>query len=138
VFETAPIERIVITAPLRRRVAVASQAADERGQPQESTMARYRMDDGTIIDTEKAAQNWNETTDWDGRNHISRPTGGQWAHQRLYKSKKGRYYVEHSSDYQGSREHVEWVSPEEAARWLLLNEHELPEDLKVYAEEIAE
>jgi len=101
-------------------------------------MARYRMDDGTIIDTDKAADTWGEETDWDGRNHISRPTGSQWHHQKLYKSRKGRYYVEHSSDYQGSREHVEWVSPEEAARWLLLNEHELPEDLTQYAEEIVE
>ncbi len=28
-----------------------------------------------------------------------------------------------------SRPHVEWVSREEAARWLLVNEHELPEDV---------
>jgi hypothetical protein len=33
---------------------------------------------------------------------------------------------------------AEWVSPQEAARWLLLMEHELPTDLKAVADEISE
>ena len=101
-------------------------------------MARFRMDDGTILDTDKASQSWDETAFWDGRNHISKATGDQWTHQRLYRSRRGRYYVVHSSQWQGSRDHAEYVSPEEAARWLLLMEAELPEDLAKYADEIVE
>lgn len=101
-------------------------------------MSKYRMEDDTVVDTDKAAQSWNEESDWDGNNHISRATGSQWEHQTLYRSSKGRYYVEHDSDWQGSRSHAEFVSREEAARWLLHNEHTLPEDLSDLEEEITE
>lgn len=101
-------------------------------------MTRYRMEDGTVIDTDKAVKSWDEDTRWDGRNHISKATGSQCNHQKLYKSRKGRYYVEHNSQWQGSTPHVEWVSPQEAARWLMLMEHELPEDLQQYADDISE
>lgn len=101
-------------------------------------MSKYRMDDGTVIDTSKAQQHWDEDTYWDGNNHISTATGSQWNHQTLYKSRKGRYYIEHTSQWQGSKAHVEWVSPEEATRWLLHNEHDLPEDLKHLEEEVVE
>ena len=101
-------------------------------------MSTYKMDDGTVIDTDKAQQHWDEDTNWDGSNHISKATGSQWNHQTLYKSRKGRYYVEHTSQWQGSRPHVEWVSNEEAARWLLNNEHELPTDLAHLEDELVE
>ena len=100
-------------------------------------MARYRID-GTIIDTSNATQSWKEETDWDGHNQISRATGSQWDHETLYRSRKGRYYVEHTSAYQGSRPRVEWVSPEEAARWLLLMGHELPANLVQYEDDVSE
>jgi hypothetical protein len=96
------------------------------------------MGDGTVIDTKRASCSWKESLDHDGNNYISRATGTQWEHQRLYQSRKGRYYIEHFSDYQGSREHVEWVSREEAARWLLHNDEELPKDLKELEDEIIE
>jgi hypothetical protein len=96
------------------------------------------MQDGTIVDTENATQSWQEETDFDGSNQISRATGSQWNHQTLYRSRKGRYYVEHESQWQGSRPHVEWVSPEEATRWLLLMEYDIPEDLQQYVEEVTE
>jgi hypothetical protein len=96
------------------------------------------MDDGTVIDTDKATANWTEERDWDGRNHIGRSSGSQWEYQELYRSRKGRYYVEHSSSWQGSRDHVEWVSPEEAARWLLHNDIALPDDLKKLEDEVVE
>jgi hypothetical protein len=34
--------------------------------------------------------------------------------------------------------HAEWVSPEEATRWLLLNEHELPEGLQKHEQTVSE
>lgn len=101
-------------------------------------MARYRMEGDTIVDTEKASKSWNEATFWNGNNHISSATNTQWTHETLYCSRRGRYYVVYSSDWQGSVDHAEWVSPQEAARWLLLNEHPIPESLTAIAEEVTE
>jgi hypothetical protein len=101
-------------------------------------MTRYRMEDGAIVDTALARQSWNERREFNGNNHISVHTGSQWGHQTLYCSKKGRYYVEHESDWQGSTAHVEWVSPQEATRWLLLNESPLPADLAHLESEVVE
>lgn len=96
------------------------------------------MDNGTVVDTDNATQSWDEETDWDGNNHISRATDTQWDHQRLHRSKRGRYYVEHTSQWQGSRPHVEWVSNEEACRWLLHMEHDIPEEIAHLIEEVSE
>jgi hypothetical protein len=95
------------------------------------------MEDGTIIDTNNAKAAWKEATDWDGNNHVSR-NAGRFNHQRLYCSRKGRYYLECWSGWQGSMPHAEWVSPQEAARWLLLNDEELPEDLAALEEQVSE
>ena len=54
------------------------------------------------------------------------------------RSRKGRYYVEHTSQWQPSRPHVEWVSREAATQWLLHNDHELPADLADLADEVSE
>jgi len=98
-------------------------------------MAKYRMD-GTVVDTERASRKYVCKDDHDGRNPICRHTGSQWEHQTLYVSRKGRYYIEYYSQWQGSRSHVEWVSPEEAARWLTLNGSEIPAELGAVAEEM--
>lgn len=100
-------------------------------------MSRYRLD-GTIVDTANAIKSWDEDTRFDGRNHISVATGSEWDHQKLYQSRKGRYYIEHWSQWQGSTPRAEWVSPQEAARWLLQNNHELPADLVEIAEQVTE
>lgn len=100
-------------------------------------MARYDIE-GSIVDTSKASQCWEEATYFDGRNQISVNTGSQWEHQTLYRSRKGRYYMISSSQWQGSTDAAEWVSPQEATRWLLLNKEELPADLKEYEEAIVE
>ena len=99
---------------------------------------RYRMDGGSIVDTDKAAESWEERTDWDGHNHISRNTRSQWEHETLYRSRKGRYYIVHDSQWQGSMPSAEWVSNKQAAAWLLLNDRPLPEDLAEVAAEIEE
>ena len=102
-------------------------------------MARYRMSDGaSVVDTENASQHWDEATRWNGNNHISVATGSQWEHQTLYRSRRGRYYIEHTSQWQGSTPSAEWVSNEEAARWLLANEHEVPAELAEVAEQVSE
>jgi len=93
---------------------------------------------GILVDTAKAKQTWEEATFWNGNNHISKATGDQWTHETLYKSAKGRYYILHSSQWQGSRDHAEEIPPRDAAAWLLLNEHELPEDLAALAGDLIE
>lgn len=101
-------------------------------------MARYRMDDNTVVNTDKATGKWNESTRWNGRNHISKATGDQWEHQTLYRSTKERYYLVRWSDYQDRVASAEYVECDEAALWLLTNDHELPEDLKVLELDIEE
>ena len=101
-------------------------------------MARYPID-GAVVDTEKATASYQEQTRFDGRNHISLVTGSQWDHQMLYRSRRGRYYLVSSSDWQGSAPYAEWVSPQNAVRWLLTNEYDqIPEELRQYVDEVSE
>ncbi len=87
---------------------------------------KYQIEDGTIVDTKKAKQSWEEDTRWNGNNHISVNTGSQWEHEALYLSAKGRYYIVHESQWAGS---AAFVPDAEAARWLLVNGKELPKGL---------
>lgn len=79
-----------------------------------------------------------KATDWDGSNNISRNGLGQWGYQSLLKSRKGRYYILTRSLYEKVQPISEWITEEDAARWLLLNEHPLPEDLKQYEDAVVE
>lgn len=101
-------------------------------------MTRYKMEDGTVVDTDNASESWQEKTRWDGRNHISVATGSQWHHETLYRSRKGRYYIEHTSNYQGDSPHVDWIGKRAAAAWILANDGDLPDDLASEAEEVSE
>jgi|SRR5262252_1923909 len=101
-------------------------------------MGTYRIDDGTVVKTENAKQTWEEALDWDGRNHISRATGQQWHHETLHCSRRGRYWIEHESNWQGEQARAEWIDNRRAAAWLLHNDHELPDDLKEIAAEVEE
>lgn len=101
-------------------------------------MSRYRMDDGTVTDTGRAAQTWDESTYWDGNNHISTATGSQWDHETLYRSAKGRYYVVSESNRAGVAGSARWLSDNEAAAWLAFNEREFPADLEATALDVVE
>jgi len=101
-------------------------------------MARYKTEDGALLDTNKAIQSWDEETDWNGNNHISRATGSQWEHERLHKSAKGRYWKESWSQWSGTLPSAELVSNKEAAAWLIHNDEALPEDLASLADFVAE
>ncbi len=101
-------------------------------------MSRYQMQDGVVVDTKKALDSWAQETDWDGSNRIGRSTRSQWIDQTLYCSAKGRYYLETSPRIDCEQPHAEWVSNKDAARWLILNEHDLPDDLEALAEEVSE
>lgn len=101
-------------------------------------MGCFRMDDGTVVDTRNASQCWQEERDHNGNNYISRATKDQWTHETLFRSRRGRYYIVTDSNWQGVLDRCEWISNRRAAAWLLLMEHELPEDLKQVAEEVSE
>ena len=96
------------------------------------------MDDGTIVDTVKASLSLKEDTRWDGNNHISLATGSQWDHQTLYRSSKGRYYIEHTSQWQGRTPSAEWADHRAAAAWLTLNAEDVPPDLAEALAEVTE
>lgn len=85
-------------------------------------MARRVLDDGRWFDSSKAEE-FEESTWFDGHNHISRATGDQWAHETLYRTAGGRWILHSWSQWQGSNESYEEISNEHAARWLVLNEH---------------
>jgi len=74
----------------------------------------FKIED-TIVDTNKAAQKWDERTG---------------SHETLYRSAENRYYLVHTSQPQGSRPSAEFVSREAAISWLLRNGYELPAEFK--------
>ena len=82
-------------------------------------MARQALGDGRWFDIDKASK-WDESTRWDGHNHISRATGSQWEHQVLYRTASGHWIVNHASGFQDTWDEV---SNDDAARWLVQNEH---------------
>ena len=101
-------------------------------------MSKYRMEDGTVVNTDSAARYWGDRTDFDGHNEIHRTTRDQWSGENLYRSRKGRYYVEHYSQWQGAHDYATWVSPEEAAAWLTLNDYSIPAELAEAADRVTE
>lgn len=82
------------------------------------------------------AEKYEEDTYWNGNNHISKATGSQWNHEDLYRSRKGKWIKHTWSQMQGSGETWEIVSKNEAAEWLIANEHEIPDDLGDIAESL--
>jgi len=100
--------------------------------------SRYRMADGMVVDTDNAVESWAEACEFDGSNQISRVTGSQFEHQMLHQTRRGRYWLESWSQWEGRQPHAEWVDNHEAARWLLMCDHELPDDLAELADEVME
>ena len=100
-------------------------------------MSRYRMEDNTVVDTDNAKQSWDEAQDWNG-NKIGMSSNSQWLDQTLYESRKGRFYVVTESRIQGRSDSCEWISEEEAVRWLILNEKKVPERLQHLVEQVTE
>jgi len=92
-------------------------------------MPRYRMQDGRVVNTDKAVAHWDEDTRWDGNNHISKATATRWDHETLYRSPTGYYYLVHTSQREGTTPYAEWLSTGAAARWLLSQNFDLPPDL---------
>lgn len=82
----------------------------------------------------KKAQCFDEATYWNGKNHISVPTGTQWEHEELYRTRKGRWVLHTWSQWQGSSDGWEFLTEDEATTWLILNEHPDAVPAKILAE----
>jgi hypothetical protein len=99
-------------------------------------MARYKIDENSVVDTTKAVDQWEEASDWDGSNHYGRSTGSQWHDDSLYATCKGRFYLEHKTRVTGELDSAELISPKEAAIWLLANDYDLPQSLEKFESEV--
>lgn len=82
-------------------------------------MTRIALTDGTNrwFDADKA-ELIKEDTFWNGNNWISKATGSQWEHEALYRTRGGKWILNHSSSYQGVPESYTEINSREAAEWL--------------------
>ena len=85
-------------------------------------MERIALGDGRWFDIDKATE-FEEARDWNGSNHISRATGSQWYHERLYKTAGGCWILQRWSNYENELTTYEILQDHEANRWLLRNDH---------------
>lgn len=75
------------------------------------------------FDRDKADE-FEETTRWDGHSRVSIPAGGGYAHERLYHTAGGRWVLERYSQWEGTPRTFEYIANDEARDWLILCEHE--------------
>jgi hypothetical protein len=66
------------------------------------------------------AERFSEAREPDG---TSVATRSRWEHEYLYRTRKGRWVLEHESNYQNGRDWHEFVTDEQAEAWLLRNGH---------------
>jgi len=83
-------------------------------------MRRQALDNGKWFDLD-SAQCWEEYTWFNGSNHISYATGSQWEHETLYRTRGGKWVLNHWSNYQGSAATWEEIDNDTAAKWLVKN-----------------
>jgi hypothetical protein len=81
------------------------------------------------FDKDSVTHEFDETSRWDGNNHISNATRSQWEHEKLYVTRKGRFILHHWSQWSGSTPYYTEITPGDAAMWLVCCEHEIPDDL---------
>lgn len=80
-------------------------------------------DSGKWFDRDKALR-WDESTRWDGSNHISCATGSQWNHEELYRTASGRWILHTWSQWQGSSSSWEEIAHQAAVLWLSQHGHD--------------
>ena len=95
---------------------------DRRSRPEEpKRMDRVRLNCGGWFNR-ASADSFEESTRWNGNNHISVNTGSQWDHEQLYKTAKGKWVLHSWSQWQGSTESWQVIGEHQAYAWLLNNE----------------
>ena len=101
-------------------------------------MAKFLLDSDTIVDTGEAAASWEECDPEERKVTRLIPRDHSFEHEKLFRSKKGNYYMMMYNDDAADAPWSGWVSPKDAVVWLLTNGHKLPKDLEQYADEILE
>ena len=84
-------------------------------------MNRIALEDGGWFNKSSSIK-FCEDTYWNGNNHISVATGGQWSHEALYYTKGGNWVLNRWSQWQGSRETYEKINESAAIDWLVKND----------------
>lgn len=87
-------------------------------------MQRQAIDNSRNWFNTDAATEYAQDTYWNGSNMISKATGSQWNHEKLYRTKNGKWVLNHWSQMQGSGETWEEIDDEAAAVWLIKNGHD--------------
>lgn len=77
---------------------------------------------------EESATMWEEGTRWDGNNHVSKHTSGQFYHQRLFRTASGIWVLNSYSQYEKDPETYEEITTAEAAGWLAIAEIDPPKE----------
>jgi len=85
-------------------------------------MGRISLGNGTWFDDRKGTS-WDESTTWNGNNHVSDATGSQWEHETLYRTAKGTWVLHSWSQWQGSLPSYEVINETTATEWLIANGH---------------
>lgn len=65
-----------------------------------------------------------ELAEWDGSNHISVNTLTQGEHQELVLTASGVWVLHHWSQWQGKLDQFEFITPTQAARWMIHNKRD--------------
>lgn len=91
-------------------------------------MKRIVLTDSSKWFDADSAVKFDESTRWNGNNHISRATGSQWDHEALYYTRSGRWVINSWSQWQGSLESYTEISETEAIEWLISQEYG-PDDI---------
>lgn len=94
-------------------------------------MTQYIIE-GNTVDTDNAVDSWADVLDKTETGYVSKYTGSGYHRATLYKSRRGRYYMTHSSTLAREPAWAEWLSPERAVVFFLRNKLEIPLDLQQY------
>jgi hypothetical protein len=90
-------------------------------------MAVYALESGTILDTERAVQFWEE----------QQSAAKDFQAEVLYYSRKGNYWLAYTPHGGGQRT-AKLVTASVAVAWLLHRKLPLPQDLLALAEDLVE
>jgi len=94
-------------------------------------MNRVALTDGNGLwfDRDKAVE-FEEETYFNGNNHISKATGSQWEHEKLFLTASGKWVLKSYSQHDGTPASIEEMEAGEAARWFARQGMKPPDELE--------
>lgn len=70
------------------------------------------------------ADSFEEGQRWDGNNWVSLHVGDKFSHQKLYRTRGGRWVLCNWSQWQGSETTYEYITDDQARDWLLIADND--------------